>query len=86
MTSTDSHPLPSAKNRKQTRKTSLQVSFAEPLDLFNLLSRELTSELVDFSASPLPSYTVRLHLHHPCLGSNSQTIPIVVAQGLFASI
>lgn len=72
MTSTDSHPLHSARNHKLTRKTSFQVSFAEPLDLFNLLLIGLSSELVDFSASPLPSYTVRLYLHHPCLGTNSK--------------
>lgn len=74
MTATDSHSLPSVKNQKQMRKTGFQVSFAESLDLFNLLLIGMTSELVDSSASPLPSYTARLHLHHPCLGTNRKPI------------
>lgn len=65
MISTDNHPLPSAENQKQMRKTSFQVSFADSLDLFHLIMIGMTSELVDFSASPSPSYTARLHLHHP---------------------
>lgn len=50
------YPVQRTKNR--VGKLVFEYLFAEPLDWFNLLLIELTSELVDFSASPLPSYIV----------------------------